>query len=393
MEWIIFGSLIGLSILGIFIKAVYDDYKKHQKFLRDLKSDYGKQSSREYDYDEFQNITRYFKMRKQKSDYEVIDDTTWNDLDMDHIFMLINHTWSSAGQEYLYDMLRKPQHDKKILEERNRIFDFFANNETVRVSFQDFFAKIGRTQKISFSDYLRNLKHLEEEGNALHYFCWAFASVAFVMIFLEPAWGFILFIAAMCFNITTYFRRKGQIDPYIMSFSYLMRMMKNAEKMIKMNVPELEPYYLELQEALKHFHSFQRNSYVLMSNQRMSGNLAEIPLDYLRMTFHLDLVKFNSMLKIVKKKEEHIETILRILGFIDAAIAVGAFRKSLNYYALPMFLEEDQKGSRIEIDGLYHPLISDPVASDIHTDKGVLLTGSNASGKSTFLKAVAISAL
>ena len=43
--------------------------------------------------------------------------------------------------------------------------------------------------------------------------------------------------------------------------------------------------------------------------------------------------------------------------------------------------------------GLYHPLLQEAVANDLNAKKGVLLTGSNASGKSTFLRAVAVNAL
>ena len=39
---------------------------------------------------------------------------------------------------------------------------------------------------------------------------------------------------------------------------------------------------------------------------------------------------------------------------------------------------------------MYHPLLNDPVKNSLRTDRSILLTGSNASGKSTFLKAMAI---
>ena len=43
--------------------------------------------------------------------------------------------------------------------------------------------------------------------------------------------------------------------------------------------------------------------------------------------------------------------------------------------------------------GLYHPLLSDPVANDIDLRKGIILTGSNASGKSTMLKTITVAAI
>ena len=44
-----------------------------------------------------------------------IDDITWNDLGMDDIFRMMNNTNSSAGQEYLYRMLRQPDADMESL--------------------------------------------------------------------------------------------------------------------------------------------------------------------------------------------------------------------------------------------------------------------------------------
>jgi len=44
-------------------------------------------------------------------------------------------------------------------------------------------------------------------------------------------------------------------------------------------------------------------------------------------------------------------------------------------------------------EGLIHPLLDNPVPNDLDTASSVLLTGSNASGKSTFLKTVALNAI
>ena len=56
-------------------------------------------------------------------------------------------------------------------------------------------------------------------------------------------------------------------------------------------------------------------------------------------------------------------------------------------------LAEDDIGCRLEVQEGYHPLLASPVKNSIATDKGILLTGSNASGKSTFLKMIAINAV
>lgn len=78
--------------------------------------------------------------------------------------------------------------------------------------------------------------------------------------------------------------------------------------------------------------------------------------------------------------------IIETMGYIEAMISIGAYRSSLPDYTLPEF---GQKG--LCARKLYHPLIKDPVANSVTLTKGMLLTGSNASGKSTFLKTVALS--
>ena len=40
----------------------------------------------------------------------------------------------------------------------------------------------------------------------------------------------------------------------------------------------------------------------------------------------------------------------------------------------------------LESEDMYHPMLENPVANTIKEERGVLVTGSNASGKSTFLK-------
>ena len=47
----------------------------------------------------------------------------------------------------------------------------------------------------------------------------------------------------------------------------------------------------------------------------------------------------------------------------------------------------------MKTEEMYHPLISNPVKNSFETNNGVLVTGSNASGKSTFLKTIAINAI
>jgi DNA mismatch repair ATPase MutS len=61
----------------------------------------------------------------------------------------------------------------------------------------------------------------------------------------------------------------------------------------------------------------------------------------------------------------------------------------LNSYGIPEFTKEKQ----FVAEELVHPFLEKPVPATIQTKKSVLITGSNASGKSTFIKSAAINAV
>lgn len=394
MEWTIGLIIAAAALIFIFVRGAAEDSKRKKRFIENLKKNYGAYPQREYDVQEFECLTHYFKLgRESYTGGQVIDDITWNDLDMDNIFMSMDHTLSQAGEEYLYDMLRKPLTDSSVINERSRVIDYFMNNEDTRIDFQKAFAAMGRMKKVSMSDYLMFMEDLQEEANYKHYFCIALGITAIVLIFAMPPAGFAALVVAMIFNIATYFRRKGEIDPYITMFAYIIRMMRESSSLIKLDTPELHEYTERLKGALNDLKGLGKNTYILMSGQKMTGSIIELPMDYLRIFFHLDLIKFNSMLSIVRSKRDAIEELRRVVGFLDAAAAIGAYRKSLQYWCVPVHQAADNKGAFTDISELYHPLLKAPVASDLRADRGVLVTGSNASGKSTFLKSVALSAL
>ena len=114
-------------------------------------------------------------------------------------------------------------------------------------------------------------------------------------------------------------------------------------------------------------------------------------MSYLNNFFMLDFIQFYSVLKDLQGRQRDIDSLLENIGILDSAMAVASFREYLPIWCRPEFTPGPAVS--LKADNLYHPLISSPVANSIAAEGGVLLTGSNASGKSTFLKTVAINAI
>ena len=396
MEYLIFFALAAAFIAAVLIKNAYNEWKKAKLFKISLRENYGELRKRDENLERFARMGSYYKKHSEEGQ---IDDISWNDLGMDDVFRSMNHTYSATGEEYLYHTLRSAGKSEEELLELESLIQYFDSHEEERVQVQVLMAKLGYMGKFSIYDYLDNLDILGVRSNKKAILCDLLFVPLIVLLPFAFSYALIGIIALMLFNIVTYFREKSEIEPYIVSFKYVLKLLDIAEKVEKLSLEEetngLEAMRGELRELGDRMKPLQRGSYWVVSGQgSLSGNPVDLLNDYIKMTFHVDLIRFNQMLKFLREHYEEVDGINTILGKCETAISIGAFRVSLqrtNGYCIPRFLSEDDKSLWME-EG-YHPLLSEPVKNSVKTQNGVLLTGSNASGKSTFLKTVAINAL
>lgn len=390
MEYIVFAWVIFGVIALIMLKGFLDEGKKRKNFILWLRDHYGELPKREeYREGELKKIARYYKVHEGEGFH--IDDITWNDLNMDEIFKRMNYTYSAAGEEYLYYLLRTPMQEKDSAEKLEEQVGYFMRHKEERVEYQTVFAGIGKTGKYSIYDYLDYLDLLGERSNGKHYLGNLAILLSIGAMYFSVQYGILLLVAVVACNIVSYFKDKNEIDPYITSFGYILRLIKNVEKIGRLPADGFGEERDGLEKSRKSLGQFKAGASIVMSPARMSasGNPLEILLDYVRMVFHLDLIKFNQMLSEVRKNKSAIDRMLTVVGYMETVIAIGAFRTSAESYCIPRF----DRGRGMKAENIYHPLLERPVKNSILTERGVLITGSNASGKSTFLKTVAVNAI
>ena len=384
MESIIFLSvLVGISLIA-YLLGLRDSKRAEKTLLTRLKKNFGEAPKRNYKQDDLDHLQGYYK--NHSADYQ-IDDTTWNDLNMDSVFARMNYCLSATGEEYLYHMLRTPLLDDDFDSLEKKV-SFLQKNEDARISLQLIFSKIGRNIRYSIYDYIDYLKDAGKFSNREHYLMLVLMALSICACFFNSSIGFVAFVVLVVINLLRYFAVKGDIEPYLASYRYILRVIRSVSFFEKVNIPELEDDISALKKAASGLKGFSKGSYILMSQSRMNsgGNPAELILDYIRIATHIDLIKFNQMYKEISLHRDDLDTILTITGRIEAYISIACFRESFNgSFCIPEF-----EGDLFDAKELIHPLIQNAVANDITTKEGILITGSNASGKSTFLKTCAI---
>lgn len=377
-----------LAVVILVIWSAIEQSKNKKNMIYNLRQQWGQLPEREYSSEKMEYMMSYYN--SIKDELRDVDDITWNDLEMDEIFALINNSQCSIGEEYLYALLHKPCFDADELAERNRIIKYFSEHEEERIKLQSSLSMIGRASRISIYEYINRLNEQQSGSNLKHYLMILSVIGSIVLIFFNPVLGGILITASVTHNIFRYYRTKPMIENYLIVISYILRLLDAIKKIYSLNIPEIQKYTDRMKANYDIFKKLRRGS-ALLAPSKPSGDFSDIGLDYIRMIFHVDLIKYNNLLDFFKKNRHVLNSMYEDIGFLDSMIAVASFRELLPLYCEPR-LEKASKPF-IHVDDLYHPLIEAPVLNSINESRSVLITGSNASGKSTFIKNLALNAI
>lgn len=388
--------ILFLILLIIFaVQSVRIKKAAEENLKKDLEKRWGKRAERKYTQGEFERISHYYKQTLTGNE-DVIDDITWNDLSMDNVFKNLNHTYSSVGEESLYRRLRVLNHDKKSLDTFGDMVRAFEHQPEQAKKLQQIYASIGRTKSISLYDFIITASGLKPKSNGKHYLSIALMALCIAGLFLVPVYAVVGLLVVLCYNIYSYYKEKNDVNNYFVCFEYIVRLIRHGEEISgilkQMNAPVFQDSVDKIDRLLEQTRHMKKGTF-LIASPGVNDSIVEMVMQYVRMIFHVDLIKFNCMVKKTIDNLEEIDALYQIAGDVESAIAVASFRISLKeeygVYAIP----EWKHLGGIEFEDIYHPLISKAVKNSMEAEKNVLLTGSNASGKSTFLKTVAINAV
>lgn len=376
-------------VVLVLVKVIYDRKQDRLRLERYLRKNWGKPADRDYGEEQREAIAAYYRANQGSWD---IDDITWNDLDMDELYPVFNHTLTSMGEEYLYALLRKPVEDLEELEERERLVKNFTEHSEERLHLQMALAEIGKLIKMSVYRHLCGVDQLPKSER------WKHIAVSLGLLFslflclLIPDVMVIFTIVLIFVNVIFYYQEKARLDSCLRLFPFILRMIRQCEDVAAVNITGLEKYQKELVELTACFQKFCRGSYLVTGGKRMGGDILDSLMDYVRMLFHLDLIKIGTMIQEAKKYQKQLFRMYEIIGYMDSMLSIASYREmEQEDFCVPTMTESEEPF--LEMQEIRHPLLEEGVKNSMETYQSVLLTGSNASGKSTFLKTIALNAI
>lgn len=338
----------------------------------------------------FKDIRRYFDGKDKQAYYHTISDNTANDLDFEELFMYLDRTNSKVGQQFLYQQLRCLPHEAEALTEK----EILIQKITKQPSLQKSTAKVLSELNAKEADYICNLfqdPHIRKpKWFILTRLLTIFSILSLILIPFYPQTVFaclIIFIINMGFH----YWNKRNLLPYSSSIGQLLIMHRVAKKLSKMEAFNF--FSKDLQPSLNVMQKIKRSMSYFQLDSKLESDATMIfwgTLELVKIYFLLEpLLLFTSLEKLDSKRKE-IEEIYQFIGQIDSLYSIAALRTGTKAYCIPSFHHE----LCLKTEGLYHPLLNNPITNSLSlTGKSMLLTGSNMSGKTSFIRTVAINCL
>lgn len=362
----------------------YRTKKNKEKLL----NSFGNLKSESFD---LELIESYFRKKDHSGAFQVLSDKTCNDLDFQELFMFADRTNSKIGQQFLYNRLRTiPAHSNEITGFESLI-DKLTNDQDFRVIIQSQLSRLNDREAFYITSLFQE-EHIKPPKWFYVVRLLAFTSLlSLVMMSFNPAMIFI-FLGVFIINMGVHYWNKKNLYEYLASLPQLLKLSKVAKALFKNDaLKEVNPNLqqsTDILDQVRNRMSFFNLEVKLQSDmQALFWGILEI----FKIAFLIEPLILFGVLKRLENKRKEIEDVFAFVGQIDALISIASFRHGLEKYSIP---EISKKQKQILAEEAYHPLIPECVKNSVTVDgRSILLTGSNMSGKTSFIRTIGINVI
>ena len=353
-----------------------------------LLTEFGNLKSDLFDFD---NIESYFRKKDNSTAFQTLTDKTCNDLDFRELFMFIDRTNSRVGQQYLYNKLRNIPANSTENRKNEKLLDEFTANSDLRVTVQHQLSKLNDREVFHIASLFQD----EIIKPPKWYFIVPLLSftnvLSFVLAFSNPVF-FLVILAISVINIMIHLWNKNNLFNYFSSIPQLSRLNGVAQELFKIDMlKEINPNLMKSASVINKVSnrmSFFNLEVEIQTDQRM---FFWFMFELVKIIFLIEPLFLFGTLKRIDTKRKEIEDVFLFVGEIDSIISVASLRKGLNNFCIPEIIDEQKK---LSVQETYHPLIEYCVKNNLYVnEKSILLTGSNMSGKTSFIRTIAINVI
>ncbi|MCE7054418.1 hypothetical protein LZF95_07025 [Algoriphagus sp. AGSA1] len=338
---------------------------------------------------DFDRISKYYNQTDKTGFFQNISSKLWNDLGMDEVFLRIDHTLTKYGEQYLYSSLRLVKEGDLLDERLESTIQTFENNP----GFESFMTRKLESLSKNDSYFLCNVFQRETPQNPwfMLFYILSALSVIGVISSLFMQWMILPAILVITCNFFIHYWSELNVSLESRTFGQLGEMLAMSQLILKES--KKQGIFMPKQPEIEKVGSLIFKASVLKPRMKGFGELAELVgyiTELFKAAFLIETLLYYSILKEIGEKRSLIEENFDYVAYLDFALSIAQLRKSDPFITVP------KEGTSLQIDGkgMFHPLLSYAIRNSIRIDRnGVLITGTNMSGKSTFLRIIGLNCL
>ena len=329
--------------------------------------------------------------RLYKGDDIPLGDDICRDVDVDGLFGYANRCLTPVGELMLYDRFRQMKRSRRLTEDESDI-SLMMQDEGFRSKVEAALGAVNDKKGVSVSSLL----NMSVGVGTWHKFSWVIpllecAALVLIIAFLPPAAAIYFSIAALILNASLHYINKSYVEIYIRPLIQLSKIRQAAVRLSE----------IDSHNELKNVRNSVRNLTKLSGKLRIFSLNGILESDLMSIFYVLvELVKIVCCVEpvttffILRKMEDvsrDSRTLFEYVGGWDALYSIASFRSWMDScgfaWSSPTFVPQQKI---LKAEDIYHPLIKDCIPNSIQIGKSVIITGSNMSGKSSFLRTLAV---
>lgn len=319
---------------------------------------------------QYREITKeYYNINKNKA----IDEETFIDFEMPDILKKLNYTYNDIGNEYLYNRFFEENNDFEIQEAI--IKKLSDEKRLTEVIYQ--LNKLNRNY-VPVLSIQENLKKISSKDLIIIPIILILDIISIIMMIVNLDYSFLIIIMVLSsFMINSLLTQKT--SKVNLQIGVINDLISIFDKLLKINIfPETS--YQQLYLSHKNIKKMMKVTFYFNKVKRV--DIFGI-FELIKAVFFIEIIQ---AWLISSHKEQLYQDILVFyenIGLLDTCVTIKVIRSKFDL-CIPEVIDQE----KIEIKEGYHFLIENPVKNTITLDNNTIITGSNASGKSTFLKMV-----
>lgn len=338
----------------------------------------------------FDLISRYFyNTAKYKANYHLITDKVKDDIDLDEVFRYIDRTSSKIGQQFLYNKIRTIG-TIEDLQKFEKLINIFESHPEKFNKTKEVLSRLNSDNSYYFEELIHGCQLEKPKWFILTYLFSGISMLFIVLSFFNPFF-WVLLIGVFLVNFGFHYFNKSNLNYYLVAVSEFYKSIKIAKILEKDS--EIKSYFGDLSFLTNIYKIKSKAQFISFEKQLNSNELYIIVwsiFELLKILFNIEIILFFRFIDDIIKEKENINNLFTLIGEIDASISVAKIRTENLQICKPIFTED----KIIEIEKITHPLIENCVSNSIKlNNRSLLLTGSNMSGKTTFIRIVSINSI